>query len=196
MKKRYVLFDLDGTITDSSKGITNCVKYALDKIGIAEDDPVKLNRFIGPPLDESFMNFYNLSKEDALKAVSFYRERYAEKGIYENYIFDGIKEMLQKLNEFGFIVSLATCKPEIYVSRILDFFEISEFFTFAVGSELEGGKRRHKDDVINEVFNQIANKYYSGSDSLDEIKKSSIILIKITPDKKRPVCRAAPSLVI
>ena len=155
MRKKYILFDLDGTLTDSSEGITKSVQYALDKLGITENDEAVLKRYIGPPLDESFAKFHGLSREDALKAVNYYRERYKDTGIYENRLFDGIKELLSSLKKEGYITALATCKPEIYVPTILKYFDIEQYFDIAVGSELEGGARRHKDDVINEVFNQI-----------------------------------------
>ena len=97
MRKKYILFDLDGTLTDSSEGITKSVQYALDKLGITENDEAVLKRYIGPPLDESFAKFHGLSREDALKAVNYYRERYKDTGIYENRLFDGIKELLSSL---------------------------------------------------------------------------------------------------
>jgi len=176
MRKKYVLFDLDGTITDSCEGITKSVQYALEKMGIEETNPANLNRFIGPPLDESFMGFYGMSKEDALKAVSYYRERYAVKGIYENEVFPGIEDMLKQLKEYGFIIALATCKPEIYVPSILNYFDLAQYFTFAVGSELEGGKRRHKDEVIDEVVNQIIEKYNLSGADYSTVKNNCILI--------------------
>ena len=163
--KKYILFDLDGTITDSSEGITGCVSYALSTLGIKEDNQDVLRKYIGPPLDEGFANNHGLNKQDALKAVAAYRERYKDIGIYENILFDGIKEMLFGLREDGYVIALATCKPEIYVPRILEYFNIAHLFDIAVGSELEGGKRRHKDDVILEVLYQIIDKYKLNPDN-------------------------------
>ena len=177
MRKKYILFDLDGTLTDSSEGITKSVQYALDKLGITENDEAVLKRYIGPPLDESFAKFHGLSREDALKAVNYYRERYKDTGIYENRLFDGIKELLSSLKKEGYITALATCKPEIYVPTILKYFDIEQYFDIAVGSELEGGARRHKDDVINEVFNQIIKLNVSDTaDILNDIKADSIMI--------------------
>lgn len=176
MTKKYILFDLDGTITDSSEGITKSVQHALKKLGIEENDQAMLRRFIGPPLDESFEKFYGLDKETALKAVDYYRERYSDTGIYENVLFDGITDMLAGLKEDGFIVALATCKPEMYVPRILKYFDIEKYFDIAVGSELEGGERRHKNQVIDEVFNRLMAAGLTGMDSLEIIKSQSIMI--------------------
>ncbi|MGN0327418.1 MAG: HAD hydrolase-like protein [Lachnospira sp.] len=176
MSKKYILFDLDGTVTDSSEGITKSVQHALRGMGIEETSMWNLRRFIGPPLDESFMTFYNMNREDALKAVSLYRERYGETGIFENKLYDGVKELLETLKENGYVTALATCKPEIYVPRILKHFGIYELFDIVVGSELEGGSRRHKNEVIEEVFRQIIIKYNLSQDSLNEIKADSIMI--------------------
>ena len=170
MTKRYILFDLDGTITDSSKGITQSVQHALKKLGIEENDQAMLRRFIGPPLDESFEKFYGFDKEKALKAVDYYRERYSDKGIYENVLFDGIADMLEGLKSDGYIIALATCKPEIYVPRILEYFDV------AVGSELEGGERRHKNQVIDEVFVRLAAAGLADAGNLSETKSQSIMI--------------------
>ena len=170
MSKRYILFDLDGTITDSSEGITKSVQHALKKLGIEENDQAMLRRFIGPPLDESFEKFYGFDKEKALKAVDYYRERYSDKGIYENVLFDGIADMLEGLKRDGYIIALATCKPEIYVPRILEYFDV------AVGSELEGGERRHKNQVIDEVLVRLAAAGLADAGNLSETKSQSIMI--------------------
>ena len=176
MTKRDILFDLDGTITDSSEGITKSVQHALKKLGIEENDQAMLRRFIGPPLDESFEKFYGFDKEKALKAVDYYRERYSDKGIYENVLFDGIADMLEGLKSDGNIIALATCKPEIYVPIILEYFNVDKYFDVAVGSELEGGERRHKNQVIDEVFVRLAAAGLADTGSLSETKSQSIMI--------------------
>lgn len=175
MSKKYILFDLDGTVTDSSEGITRSVAYALEQMGCTYDETT-LRRFIGPPLDESFKMFYGMSDEDALRAVSKYRERYGNTGIYENKLFDGIVTVLEQLKRQGFVVALATCKPEIYVPTILKHFGIESYFDIAVGSELEGGKRRHKNEVIEEVLSQIIEKYNLSRDNINEIKADALMI--------------------
>lgn len=176
MRKKYILLDLDGTITDSGEGITKSVQYALEKLGIEERDMSVLKRYIGPPLNESFVRFHGMNEQDSLKAVAYYRERYAVKGIYENKLFEGITEVLSGLKKEGYIVALATCKPEIYVPTILKHFDIEQYFDVAVGSELEGGKRRHKDDVIEEVLRQIMKKLDIDESDIVSVKADSIMI--------------------
>lgn len=147
------LFDLDGTVTDPGMGITNSVMYALRKFGIEETDREKLYRFIGPPLAESFEEFYGFSKLAAVLAVDYYREYYSEKGIFENRLYEGIKELLADLNEQGKRVVLATSKPEVFARKILKHFEIDGYFHFVSGSFLDGG-RTNKAEVIAYALEQ------------------------------------------
>lgn len=107
-----ILFDLDGTLTDSGPGITRCVQYALASFGIEEPDLEKLNCYVGPPLLESFMNFAGLGCEEAQQAITKYRERYEAEGIFENEVYEGIPEVLAYLKEKGKILAVASSKPE------------------------------------------------------------------------------------
>ena len=137
MKYTHLLFDLDGTLTESGPGITNCVRYALEKFGIDEQDNAKLERFIGPPLVESFMSFYGFSEADARKAMAIYRERFGTIGLFENAVYGGIRETLEELRAQGRKLYVATSKPEIYVPRILQKFSLETYFESAVGSDIE-----------------------------------------------------------
>lgn len=147
----YLLFDLDGTITDSESGITRCVEYALNHFGIQVNDLRELSRFIGPPLLDSFRDFYDFTDEQAAIATAKYRERYTDKGIYENELYPGIKELLAEAVRQGKTVILATSKPEIFARRILDYFELSSYFSFVAGSGLDGSLHT-KTDVINYIL--------------------------------------------
>lgn len=150
---QYLLFDLDGTLTDSAPGITNCVKYALESFGIQEEDPEKLLRFVGPPLDDSFMRFYGLSEEDATKAIAKFRERYIPTGVYENSLYPGIRTMLARLKMRGARLAVASSKLESMVHTVLQYFHIEEYFDVVVGS-LADGTRKEKDAVVKEVLHQ------------------------------------------
>ena len=146
-----ILFDLDGTLTDPKDGITNCVKYALESFGIVEKDEKTLLKFIGPPLYDSFRSLYGLSESNAVSAVNKYRERFQKIGIFENSIFKDTKNTLSRLKKADKKIALATSKPYVYAKRILEHFEIQNYFDYAVGAELDGS-RGYKDEVIKEVL--------------------------------------------
>lgn len=149
---QYILFDLDGTLTDPKEGITKCVQYALRAFGIDADTDDLLD-FIGPPLAESFSKYYGMSQEDALKAVAKYRERFSDIGIFENGVYPGIRELLAELKQSGRKIALATSKPEVYARRILAHYNLDGYFDVIVGSEMNGG-RVDKAEVIEEVLRQ------------------------------------------
>ena len=145
--KRYIFFDLDGTLTDPMLGITSSVQYALAKFGISVRYLKELIPFIGPPLAQSFQQFYGFSEEQAQEAVEYYREYFSPKGIFENEIYPGIPQLLRALYDAGFELAVTTSKPRVYAERILKHFGIDEYFTLVAGSELDG-TRVKKDEVI------------------------------------------------
>lgn len=151
MKYKYVLFDLDGTLTDPEEGITESIRYALSFFGIEECDRSKLRLFIGPPLKSSFQEFYGMDGDQVDLAIAKYRERFADKGLYENAVYVGIEKLLASLKEAGAYVALATSKPTVYALRILEHFGLDRYFDFALGSELDG-TRTAKADVVAEVI--------------------------------------------
>mgnify|MGYP002584534182 FL=1 len=151
---KAIFFDLDGTLTESGEGITKSVQYALEKIGKAEEDLEKLKVFVGPPLMEQFMKYAGVDEATGRKAVEFYRERYEVKGIYENHPYEGVEEMLQELKRKGYILAVASSKPEYYVTQILDYFKLSSYFDVVVGSEMNGA-RTSKSEVIEEALKRI-----------------------------------------
>lgn len=151
-----LLFDLDGTLTDSAEGIVNCAEHALNSLGITEPDRSRLLRFIGPPLIDSFMDFYGLSREDAVKAVAAYRERYPVKGIFENRVYEGIPEALELLKNGGKRLAVATSKPEVFALRILEHFDLAKYFEVVTGAELSG-ERNAKCEVIEECLKRLGN---------------------------------------
>lgn len=151
----YILFDLDGTLTDPKEGITKSVQYALASVDIDEPDLDKLEPFIGPPLHESFMEFYGFDRDMAMKLVEKYRERFNVTGIFENKIYPGIADMLKVLKEAGCKISIASSKPTVLVERILDHFDIRKYFDSVVGSNLDG-TRTKKEEVVEEALRQLA----------------------------------------
>ena len=147
---KNILFDLDGTLTDPKEGITKCVQYALKKFGI-ERNCDELIEFIGPPLKEQFMKYANLSNNDGIRAVKYYRERYAPIGIFENGIYDGVLEMLSALKDKGYVLAIATSKPSAFSKKVCDKYGISEYITYLSGSELDG-RNTEKSAVIKNAM--------------------------------------------
>lgn len=150
MKYSVILFDLDGTLTDPQLGICRCINHALSCYGI--ERPLKeLTKYIGPPLLESFAEM--VGEENAADALVKYRERFSVKGLYENEIYPNVKETLQLLHNKGYILCTASSKPQVYVKRILEYFEIDKYFTVIGGASLDG-KISEKHDVIDLVLKE------------------------------------------
>jgi len=144
---KNIFFDLDGTLTDPVLGITNSVAYALEKFGIKVSDRSELYRFIGPPLVNAFMEYYGFTKENAERALAYYREYFAPKGIFENAVIEGIPEMLSALKANGKRLFVATSKPEPFAIQILEHFALDGYFDGIFGSTMDE-TRNTKDAVI------------------------------------------------
>lgn len=148
MKKyKYLLFDLDGTLTDSGAGIINSIIYALSKFGISVPAHSQLYKFIGPPILESFSKYYGFDDVSCWEALRYFREYFAEKGIFENEVYPGVAEMLGELKSAGHSIILATSKPEESAVRVLEHFSLVQYFDFIAGSTMDE-TRSSKDAVI------------------------------------------------
>ncbi len=146
-----VLFDLDGTITDPGEGITNSVAHALRRMGVEPPPREELYAFIGPPLAESFRRRYSMSVEESTRAVEYFREYFADTGIYENAPYDGIREALDELRVRGYRIYLATSKPDVFARRVLLHFGLADRFDFIVGADM-GEKLVRKADIVRRVL--------------------------------------------
>lgn len=153
MKYKNILFDLDGTLTDSGPGIRNAVHHALHRFGIEENDTAKLNRFIGPPLYDSFVRYYNIDPVEAHKGENYFREYYRDKGIYENSLYDGIKDCLERLCGIGADLYIATSKPDFMAETVLVYFDIKKYFKGVYGARIEEGLYA-KTDVLKKLFSE------------------------------------------
>jgi len=151
---RYLLFDLDGTLTDSAPGITRCVQYAMHSLGFEEPDLEKLRCFVGPPLKDMFMEYCGWPEETAEKAIEKYRERFQKVGMFENSVYDGIPAVLEKLAGRDCVIVVASSKPEKFCRIIMEHFGIAQYFDEIVGASLDG-KRCEKIDVISEAFRRL-----------------------------------------
>ena len=149
----FVLFDLDGTLTDPFEGITSSVLYALSKYDI-HCTQEQLKCFIGPPLENSFIEFFGFTPKRAKEAVVYYRERFSTTGIYENSVYPGIEDMLSSLESKKITSVIATSKPEVFARRILEHFSLTRYFNNVTGSELDG-RRTDKTEVISEALRRI-----------------------------------------
>lgn len=149
-----VLFDLDGTLTDSGPGIIKAVEYALNKFDITVTDRQSLRAFVGPPLRDSFSRFYGFSAKDAERAVAYYREYYNDTGVYENSVYEGIPEALKALKDEGYTLAVATSKPETLSVRVLDHFDLSGYFKVVSGAS-EDASLYLKADVIRQAMRRL-----------------------------------------
>lgn len=150
---KNILFDLDGTLTDSSQGITKSVRYALEKKGYKNIDADELKSFIGPPLAKMFVSYMGLKDlAEGQKMVEIYREYYKDKGIYENTVYDKIPETLKILNEKGYSLFVATSKPTVFSVKILEKHDLLKYFVCVSGCELDG-TRDSKKEVIEYLLN-------------------------------------------
>ncbi|MBX8510191.1 HAD family hydrolase [Pseudomonas cichorii] len=153
MHYQNILFDLDGTLTDPRLGITRSIQFALAKLGIDEPDITRLEHFIGPPLLQAFMQFYDMDEARAWEAVGFYRERFKVTGLYENQVFDGVPELLETLSGQGRTLYIATSKPWVFAREIARHFDFAKYFKVIYGSELDG-TRTDKVELIAHLLEQ------------------------------------------
>lgn len=161
---KYIFLDLDGTLTDPFLGITNSVKYALKKFNIDSTNE-ELKCFIGPPLTDSFMEYYHFSFEDAVKAKNYYREVFRVTGMFENEIYPNTIYVLEELKKMGCKLVLATSKPEEFSIKILKHFKIYDYFTFCAGA------------TMNEVRNKKADIIKYAIDNLDIRNMDEILMV-------------------
>ncbi|WP_028519328.1 HAD hydrolase-like protein [Ruminococcus flavefaciens] len=144
-----LLFDLDGTLTDSTEGILGCLVYAIERMGF--EVPEDTNKFLGPPIRQSFAEFLGMNGEQVDEAVRIFRERYSDTGLFENRVYDGITGMLERLKSGGKRLMVATSKPQVYAVRIFERFSLAQYFEIVGGAELDGS-RDYKDQVIEYVL--------------------------------------------
>ena len=151
MKYSTVLFDLDGTLTDPVQGICGSVRYALEKAGRPVGPIENYHKYIGPPLLRSFEVYANATPEEAQELLGYYRERFSTVGLFENEVYPGMPELLDRLCQAGKTMMVATSKPEVFARKILDHFQLAAYFSFVGGATLDG-VRSTKEEVINYVL--------------------------------------------
>lgn len=152
----YIFWDLDGTLTDSAPGITKGAAYALSHFGIQVDDLSSLNKFVGPALSCSFKEFYGFDDNQTEEAIKKYREYYSVTGLFENAPYEGIKELLETIKASGKKMIVATGKPEEFSKRILDKFELSQYFDMLVGATMDES-RNTKEAILAYALEKLGN---------------------------------------
>ncbi len=150
--KKAILFDLDGTLTDSGEGIMNCAKFALEHYNLPIPSDAELRTIVGPPLHETFIRF-GVPAEEADNAIKIYRSRYIPIGKFENHPYEGIRQLLEKLKALGHTLYVATSKPESMSVEILEHFDLAGYFDIIAGASLDRS-RSSKEDVIAYLLNQ------------------------------------------
>ena len=150
--KKAILFDLDGTLTDSGEGIMNCAKFALEHYNLPIPSEAELRTIVGPPLHESFIRF-GVPAEEADNAVKIYRSRYIPIGKFENHPYEGIWDTLEKLKALGHTLYVATSKPEAMSVEILEHFDLAKYFDIIAGASFDR-TRSTKEDVIAYLLSQ------------------------------------------
>ncbi|MCL2018504.1 MAG: HAD hydrolase-like protein [Oscillospiraceae bacterium] len=148
MAFEYILLDLDGTLTNPVEGITKSINYAMEKMGKPLVPDALIPKFIGPPLKDGYMMNLGFTAEEAERAVTIYRERYAPVGLYENKLIEGTREMLTRLSNAGKTIALATSKPDDMAKELIRHFDISGYFDFISGASLDFNGRHNKTEII------------------------------------------------
>lgn len=169
------LFDLDGTLTDPKEGIINAVLYVLEKMGIEEVNISELDSFIGPPMQQSFADRYNMNEIEVERAVFYFREYLKKSGLLENKVYDGIGALLQELKDAGNRLFVATSKPTVFAKQVIEHFQLTSFFEEIVGSNLDG-TRIKKEEIIAHILQ-----------TNEELQKEEMVMIG---DRKHDVIGA------
>ncbi|QWG84890.1 HAD family hydrolase [Bacillus mycoides] len=169
------LFDLDGTLTDPKEGIINAVLYVLEKMGIEEVNISELDSFIGPPIQQSFADRYNMNEIEVERAVFYFREYLKKSGLLENKVYDGIGALLQELKDAGNRLFVATSKPTVFAKQVIEHFQLTTFFEEIVGSNLDG-TRIQKEEIIAHILQ-----------TNEELQKEEMVMIG---DRKHDVIGA------
>ncbi|MCB0538321.1 MAG: HAD hydrolase-like protein [Chitinophagales bacterium] len=173
MKYNYVIFDFDGTLFDSRKGIVSSIKYALNYMKIPVPSNEVLTSFIGPPLLKTFQNHFGLSEADSIKALTKLRDYYSEKGVFDSEPYAGILELLEKLNKNDFPIAIATAKPTYYANQILEHNKWQHLFKTVRGSDMNS-ELFPKSRTISEAMTDLSISKYNNvvmvGDTIYDIK--------------------------
>ena len=153
---KQILFDLDGTLTDSGEGIMHCAELTLEHYHLPVPDRMEMRSIVGPPLKDSFLR-YGIARDELDNAVEFYRKHYVAVGQFENFPYPGIRELLARLKADGNKLFVATSKPEIMAQNILRHFELDGYFDIICGA-VSDHNRSTKEQVIEHLLSLLESK--------------------------------------
>lgn len=180
-RMKYILMDLDGTITNPKIGITKSIQYALKHMNIHIEDLDSLCKHIGPPLREGFMEFYQFTQEEATVAIKKYREYFEVTGLYENEVYEGMEQLLSTLKQQGYKLIVATSKPEFFAKKILEHFQLDQYFDDICGATMDE-TRTKKEDVIRYALDKnnidINNPVVMVGDRMHDVEGAKKVGIK------------------
>lgn len=157
-KYDYVIFDFDGTITDTGEGILKSLQYSFEQMGDEIPPLDDLRKFIGPPIHYSYVTFYGVKEEQVSEYIKKYRERYREKGIYECFVYDGIKELINKLHENGIKVGIASSKPQSLIYDVMNYLQITNLFDAVTGVSVDDSNHSGKDWLVLDAMEKLGVK--------------------------------------
>ena len=156
-KYDYILFDLDGTLSESAPGIRKCIELTLVKLGKPSPDLSDYSKFIGPPLADTFSGLCSLNAEDTQKALEIYQDFYKDYGLKANRLYDGIRELLEKLSQSKAKIAVCSSKQQKPADGVCELLDITKYFDAVCGSAPDGS-RKEKEDVIPYTVNVLGGK--------------------------------------
>ena len=154
-KDTWILFDLDGTLTQSEEGIWNCVKHAVKEMGLPEPDEATLRKFIGPPIYYSFTHFYGVPENRVDAYIKSYRARYRKTGVFECALYPGMLEMLQTLRAHGVKLGIASSKPQSLIYDVMGYLGITDLFDAVTGTAFDDSRHASKTDLIESSMEKL-----------------------------------------
>lgn len=171
-----ILFDLDGTLADTSAGILESLRYTIEKLGLPNIMEEEMLSFIGPPLSESFKKYYEMEENDVLTAISVFRDYYGSKGLYNVALYDGVEQMLKNFKKESYILGVATYKKEDLAIKVLKHLGIIKYFDIVHGADSEGNLKKFEiiQRCIGELNANLDNCVYVGDTEGDAMAASLI----------------------
>ena len=154
----YVIFDFDGTVTDTGEGILKSLQYSFEQMGKEVPDLSDLKKFIGPPIHYSYVNFYGIDESEVEQYIKKYRERYKKIGIYECFVYDGMLETLKTLRENGVKLGIASSKPIKLVYDVMEYLRLTEYFDAVVGTQFDDSNHPGKTDLVLQSMAKLGDK--------------------------------------